>query len=120
VIDQDCERFEDIGERVNLVFDLVAGKTQDRSWGLLARGGTLLSPLSEPSQYKALQLGVRALRYTVQPNSAQLAELGRWIDAGKVRPYVSQVYGLAQVGGAQQILESGRVRGKLILDLTDN
>ena len=117
VIDQDNERFEEMSERVNLVFDLVAGQTQDRSWGVLARGGTLVSPLSEPSQYRALQLGVRALRYTVQPNSAQLAEIGRWIEAGKIRPHVSSVYALDLVAEAQQLLESAPVRGKIVLDV---
>jgi NADPH:quinone reductase-like Zn-dependent oxidoreductase len=117
VIDQDRERFEQMGERVNLVFDLVAGQTQERSWGVLARGATLVSPLSEPSQYRALQLGVRALRYTVQPNSAQLAEIGRWIEAGKIRPHVSRVYALELVGEAQRFLESGPVRGKIVLDV---
>ena len=117
VIDQDKERFEEMGERVNLVFDLVAGKTQDRSWGVLARGATLVSPLSEPSQYKALQLGVRASRYTVQPNAPQLAEIGRWIEAGQIRPHVCRVYGLDLVAEAQNYLESHPVRGKIVLDV---
>jgi len=117
VIDQDAERFEEMGERVNLVFDLVAGKTQERSWGVLARGATLVSPLSEPSQYKALQLGVRALRYTVQPNAPQLTEICRWIEAGRIQPYVSRVYALDLVAEAQNLLESTPVRGKIVLDV---
>jgi len=118
VIDQDAERFEDMGERVNLVFDLMAGKTQERSWGVLARGATLVSPLSEPSQYKALQLGVRASRYTVQPNAPQLAEIGRWIEEGELRPHVSRVYALDLVAEAQRYLETASVRGKIVLDVT--
>lgn len=117
VIDRDSERFEQMGERVNLVFDLVAGQTQERSWGVLARGATLVSPLSEPSQYRALQLGVRALRYTVQPNAAQLAEICRWVEAGKIQPHVSRVYALELVGEAQHFLESCPVRGKIVLDV---
>ena len=118
VIDQEAERFEEMGERVNLVFDLVAGKTQDRSWGVLARGATLVSPLSEPSQYKALQLGVRASRYTVQPNSPQLTEICHWIEAVKITPHVSRIYGLGEAAEAQRRLEEGGVRGKLVLDVS--
>ncbi len=118
VIDRDHERFEDLlDERVNLVFDLMAGPIQERSWGVLARGATLISPISEPSQYRASQLGVRALRYTVQPNSAQLAEIGRWVDAGKIHPHVSRIFGLEEVGEAQACLEAGPVRGKLVLSV---
>lgn len=119
VIDRDAERFEErLDERVNLVFDLVAGPIQERSWAVLARGATLVSPISEPSQYRASQLGVRALRYTVQPNSAQLAEIGRWADAGKIRPHVSRIFSLSEVGLAQACLEAGPVRGKLVLDVS--
>ena len=118
VIDRDLERFETLVERVNLVFDLVAGPTQERSWAALARGATLVSPISEPSQYRASRLGVRALRYTVQPNGAQLAEIGRWVDGGRIRPHVSRVYRLEEAGAAQARLEAGPVRGKLVLDLT--
>jgi len=118
VIDLEAERFEEMGERVNLVFDLLAGKIQERSWGVLARGATLVSPLSEPSQYKALQLGVRALRYTVQPNAPQLTEVGRWVEEGKIVPHVSRIYGLGEVSEAQRCLEEGGVRGKLVLDLS--
>jgi NADPH:quinone reductase-like Zn-dependent oxidoreductase len=118
VIDLETERFEEIGERVNLVFDLIAGKVQERSWGVLARGATLVSPLSEPSQYKALQLGVRASRYTVQPNSPQLTEIGRWIEEGRIVPHVSRIYRLGEASEAQRRLEEGGVRGKLVLDLT--
>jgi NADPH:quinone reductase-like Zn-dependent oxidoreductase len=117
VIDRDADRFDALVERVNLVFDLVAGPTQERSWAVLARGATLVSPISEPSQYRASQLGVRALRYTVQPNSAQLAEIGRWVDEGKIHPHVSRIFGLSEVGLAQACLDAGPVRGKLVLSV---
>lgn len=118
-IDYHTESFEEKIERVNLVFDLVAGPTQERSWAVLRPGSTFVSTLSEPSQHKAHQAGVRALRYTVQPNSGQLAEIARLIDQGKVHPHVERRYGLTEVGTAQEDLENRHLRGKLVMVMPD-
>jgi len=48
VIDYQHERFEDRVERVDLVFDLIGGETQARSWRVLKAGGTLVSTLKQP------------------------------------------------------------------------
>ena len=49
-IDYKSERFEDIARDIDLVFDLVAGDTQDRSWTVLREGGIMVSTLAEPDQ----------------------------------------------------------------------
>ena len=120
VIDYRREKFEEKTERVNLVFDLVAGQTQERSWSVLRPGSTFVSTLSEPSQHRAQQLGVRALRYTVQPNSGQLAEIARLIDAGKVHPHIERSYSLTEAGTAQEHVETRHVQGKLVIALPDD
>jgi NADPH:quinone reductase-like Zn-dependent oxidoreductase len=120
VIDYRKEQFDQKTEKVNLVFDLVAGPTQDRSWSVLRPGSTFVSTLSEPSQHRAQQLGVRALRYTVQPNSGQLAEIARLIDAGKVRPHVERSYTMTEAGEAQDHVEKRHVQGKLVVAMPDD
>src|SRR5207249_3898432 len=56
VIDYKAEPFEQaIGEdEIDLVFDLVAGQTQERSWNVLKQGGTIVSTLSPPSREGAV------------------------------------------------------------------
>jgi NADPH:quinone reductase-like Zn-dependent oxidoreductase len=62
VIDK-AEEFEDSVRDVDLVFDLVNGETQDRSWAVLKQGGTMVSTLTKPSAERAKARGARAEHY---------------------------------------------------------
>ena len=115
VIDYRQEQFEETVGKVDLVFDLADGHVQDRSWTVLKPGSAFVSTLTEPSQERARQSGVRALRYTTQPNGGQLSEIARLIDAGQVRPHVEQVYPLTQAAAAEDHLENRHLQGKLVV-----
>jgi NADPH:quinone reductase-like Zn-dependent oxidoreductase len=78
VIDYKTQRFEDIAQNLDVVYDLVGGDTRERSWKTLRRGGTLVSTLGQPDEAKAAHYGVHAKGYTAQPNRDQLLEIGRW------------------------------------------
>lgn len=118
-IDYKNERFEDIARDMDVVFDLVAGETQDRSWAVLREGGIMVSTLKQPDQQKAAEHKVRtAPRYTAQPNAAQLREVAELIDAGKVKIVVSETFPLEQARQAYDRLEHGHVRGKIVLTLS--
>lgn len=54
-----------------------------------------------------------------QPNPVQLAEIGRLIDEGKVRPVIAATYPLAEARQAHEQLERGRVRGKIVLKVAE-
>lgn len=117
VVDYRTERFEEAVAPVDLVLDLVAGEPQERSWSVLKPGGTLVSALGEPSQEQAEKHRARGVGFLYSPNGGQLAELGRLIDEGRVRPHVEATYPLDRVGEAQQHLEQGHVRGKVVLQV---
>jgi NADPH:quinone reductase-like Zn-dependent oxidoreductase len=102
---------------IDLVFDLVAGATQERSWSVLKPGGVLVSALGQPSPQKAAQHKVRAIGFRAQPNAAELAELGRLIDDGKVRVVIAATFPLARVREAEELLERGHERGKIVVRL---
>jgi NADPH:quinone reductase-like Zn-dependent oxidoreductase len=115
VVDYRDERFEDVVGEVDLVFDLVGGETQQRSFDVLKRGGLLVSTLGEPSQEEAAARGVTATSYVAQPNGHELDEIARLIDSGKVRPHVEAVFPLAEVRAAQRRLELEHAQGKVVL-----
>ena len=118
-IDYKAQRFENVAREVDLVLDLIGGETQERSWSVLKRGGALVSTLTQPSEEKARAHGARGTRFMAQPNGEQLNEIGRLIEAGKVKPFVAEVFPFDQVQAAQGRLEKGGVRGKIVLDLGD-
>jgi NADPH:quinone reductase-like Zn-dependent oxidoreductase len=100
-----------------MVFDLIGGETRERSWKLLKRGGALVSTLAEPSQETALQYGVRALRYTVEANGSELAEITNLVVSGKVKPHVEKTFRLEEAVRAMAVVEHGGSAGKVVLSL---
>jgi NADPH:quinone reductase-like Zn-dependent oxidoreductase len=120
VIDYKAQRFEDEVADVDMVFDLIGGETQERSFACVKRGGVLVSTLNEPSQEKAKHHGIRALRYTVEESGEELAEIGRLIEVGLVKPQVSKVFPLDEAAEAQVFIEKSHPEGKVVLAVDGN
>jgi NADPH:quinone reductase-like Zn-dependent oxidoreductase len=100
---------------MDIVFDLVGGETQERSWSVLKPGGIMVSTLGQPSPDKAAQRKVRAAGYMAQPNAAQLAEIGRLIDDDQVRPVIAETFPLTEAREAEERQQHGHVHGKIAL-----
>jgi NADPH:quinone reductase-like Zn-dependent oxidoreductase len=115
VIDYKRQRFDDIVHDIDMVFDLIGGETQERSFRVLREGGILVSTLTAPSQGKARAHRVRATRYTAEESGAELAEIARLIDAGKVTPKVARQFSLREVAEAESLVEQGHTEGKVVL-----
>ena len=114
-IDYKNQRFEDIARDIDLVYDLVAGDTQERSWSVLRESGIIVSTLQQPSKEKAAEHKARGAYYLTEPNGTELAEIGRLIDAGAVRVEVGKVFPLRRAADAERALEEEHVRGKVVL-----
>ena len=117
VIDYTHEHFEEKVEDVDVVFDTVGGETQQRSWGVLRRGGILISIVSPVADEKAASLGVRGAYFIVEPNRAQLIELGHLIDKGTLRVVVGAVLPLARAREAFEQASAGHKPGKTVLQV---
>ncbi len=117
VIDYTRERFEDEVHDVDLVLDLIAGETQERSWAVLKDGGTMISSLARPSEAKAREHRAHAENFVAHPDRAELMEIGRLIDQGRVHPHVAAVFELKQAAEAQARLEQGHTEGKVVLEM---
>jgi NADPH:quinone reductase-like Zn-dependent oxidoreductase len=115
VIDYKTHRFDDVVADVDMVYDLIDGETRERSWSLVKHGGVLVSTLSEPSQVKAKELGIRALRYTVEADGDELSEIAQLVDARKVKAHVSQTFALKDAASALAAVEKGGTVGKIVL-----
>jgi NADPH:quinone reductase-like Zn-dependent oxidoreductase len=86
VIDYHTERFEDVAKNVNVVFDAVGGSTLQRSWGVLAPGGRLVTIVSTVKS--ADDERTKQALFFVEPNRQQLCEIAAMLDAGQLRPVV--------------------------------
>ena len=114
-IDYKTEKFEDRVSDIDLVYDLVAGETQERSFKVLKHGGALISTLQEPDKAKALYNNITIARYMAKPDAGQLAEIADLLRAGKVKPVIHATYKLADAAKAETALANEHVRGKIVL-----
>jgi NADPH:quinone reductase-like Zn-dependent oxidoreductase len=113
VIDYNRERFEEKVKDVDLVLDAIGGETQQRSWGVLRRGGTLISIVGPVPAEKPDSPGVRGVFFIVEPNRAQLIQLGQMIDNGTLRVVVGTLLPLVKAREAF----AGHQRGKIVLQV---
>jgi NADPH:quinone reductase-like Zn-dependent oxidoreductase len=118
VIDYKSQRFEEHASDLDMVFDLIDGDTRKRSWGLLKPGGTLVTTLTEPSQEIAQQYGVKAMRYTVEPDGSDLADIAGLVASGQVKVHVARTYPLADASQALTSVEHGGTVGKVVLEVS--
>jgi len=118
-IDYTQQRFEDIARKIDIVLDTLGGETQERSWSVLKKGGVLVSLVQPPSEEKAKELGVRAAIIGVQPNGAQLAEIAKIIEAGKLAPVIDRILPLSEARRAHALSQSGHTHGKIALRVSN-
>jgi NADPH:quinone reductase-like Zn-dependent oxidoreductase len=117
VIDYKKQRFEELAQDLDMVFDLIDGETRERSWTLLKIGGVLVTTLSEPSQQTAAQYGVRTMRYTVEADGKELAEILGLVTSGKVTSHVQKTYPLEEAAQALNSVEQGHSVGKIVITM---
>ncbi len=114
-IDYNTTRFENVVHGVDAVLDTITGETMERSWQVLKKDGILVSILQPPSPEKAAAHGVRCAHTFVQPSVPQLNEIAKLLDAGKLKVIVEKVFPLWEARAAQDLSQTGHVRGKIVL-----
>jgi NADPH:quinone reductase-like Zn-dependent oxidoreductase len=105
VIDTRTDAFDSPGAVYDVVIDTVGGDTLERSFGVLRRGGRLITLSAPPPPGRAESAGVDAIFFIVTPDRAQLTELAALVDAAGMQIAIADTF-LLQDGRAA--FESGR------------
>src|SRR6202047_5112541 len=101
VIDYREEQFEKVlREKVDVVFDLIAGDTQKRSFLVLKEGGHLVAVTQPVSQEEAARHRVSGIMMRLAPSAEMLGKIARLLEDGTIRPDVATVYALRDVAQA--------------------
>lgn len=119
VIDYKQERFEEVLSDFDAVFDTVAGETYTRSFTVLKKGGVIVSMNEQPNHELAANHGVTALSQMTKTSPDSLAALARHIDAGDLAVLVDKVFSLDETRAAFDARESGSVKGKIVVKISD-
>jgi NADPH:quinone reductase-like Zn-dependent oxidoreductase len=117
-VDADRDDVAAAARDAQLVFDLVGGQPFARVWSALRDDATAVSVV-EPPAVRGDGSGPRGRFFVVEPNRAQLSELGRRIAAGELRPVLGAVVPFAQGAAAFAAKQRGSSPGKIVLDVAD-
>ena len=118
-IDYTKQKFEDIAKDVDVVLDSVGKDTLARSYGIVKKGGIIVSIVGRPNQAELDKHGIRGASISVEPNSDELAEITKLIEEKKIKVVVSQTLPLAEAAKAQSQADTRHTRGKIVLKVAE-
>jgi len=143
IIDYKTMDFEQELKDYDVVLDTQGGKTLEKSLNVLKRGGRLISISGPPDhafaeainpnwflkcvipmlswsiRHKAKKRGITYSFLFMQPNGQQLSKITELVEAGKIKPVVDQSHGFVQIKEALQYVNTGRSKGKVVLNIAD-
>jgi NADPH:quinone reductase-like Zn-dependent oxidoreductase len=89
-----------LGEKVDVVFDLVGGDSQKRSFLILKEGGHLVSATQPVSQEEAARYRVSGEMMRLAPSADMLGRIARLLREGTIRPDIATVHALQDTAQA--------------------
>ena len=118
-IDYSKAKFEEVVKDVDVVLDSVGRDTLKRTYGVMKKGGIIVSIVDEPAQADLDAHGIRGVTLRSSPKADTLEELARLMEAKKLVPVVSETYPLADFNKALDQIATRHTRGKVVLQVAD-
>jgi NADPH:quinone reductase-like Zn-dependent oxidoreductase len=120
LIDYTAAAFETAVGDVDVVLDPISGDYGLRSLDVLRPGGILIDvrgtgPDRTPIRAEAVRRNLRFTEFAFTPSGADLNELTTLADNDALRSEIIDVLPLEAAAKAHQIVETGRVTGKVVL-----
>ncbi len=106
---------------MDVALDLVGGEDTRALLDTLREGGLLLAVAegaTDAVKAAAARRGVQVFEPLVEPDGGALEEIRRLVDSGRLRVKVEEVFPLERAAAAHERLERGGVRGKLVLEVS--
>jgi NADPH:quinone reductase-like Zn-dependent oxidoreductase len=118
-VDYTKTNFEDVAKDVDAVLDPVGKETLERSYGLVKKGGIVISFVARAGPAELQKHGIRGPAIAAHPDADELTEIAKLIDAGKMKPILTEVLLLTDAVKAQQQAATHHTRGKIVLRIAD-
>lgn len=141
IINYKTEKFEKILKNYDAVFDTLGGEILEKSFEVIKSGGKLVSVSGVPNARFGKEYGSGFLKkllfsaashkltklekkHNVQysflfmkPSGEQLRIIANYIETGKIKPIIDQVFPFEDAQKAMEYAESGRAKGKIIVKI---
>ena len=118
-VDYTKTKFEDVAKDVDAVLDPVGKETLARSYGVVKKGGIVMSLVARPDPAELQKHGIRGAGISSHADADDLTEIAQLVDAGKIKPIVTEVLPLGDAVKAQQQAATHHTRGKVVLRVAD-
>jgi NADPH:quinone reductase-like Zn-dependent oxidoreductase len=118
-VDYTKTKFEEVAKDVDAVLDPVGKDTLARSYGVVKKGGIVMSLVARPDPVELEKHGIRGTGIASHPDAEDLKEIAQLIDAGKIKSTVTEVLPLTDAVKAQQQAATHHTRGKVVLQIAD-
>jgi NADPH:quinone reductase-like Zn-dependent oxidoreductase len=120
VVDFTRHDFSTPGESYDVLLDVVGSTSFSKSLeGLRPRGSYLVANPSTVTMLRGLRSSRRGGRKVVarasRQRTADLLDLGRMLETGRIRSIIDRTFPLEQIREAHRFVESGLVRGKVVI-----
>lgn len=137
------EAFQNVAPSVDAVFDTRGGQDLETAFSIIKPGGHITTIASLPTPTfgraagfnKGIQLLLALLSHKklrlakakqatfdaifTQSNRQQLEKLSTWIENGDLSVQIQQSFPWTEVNDAIELVKQGRVKGKIVVDLSD-
>jgi len=135
------QRFDEMGETYDLIFDLVGADTLDRSYRCINPGGKVISIAGVPEpntaedlaggfllkmifrmisskQRKLARSAQASYRFVfMKPDGSKLQEIGSLLESGALKSSIDKVFSIKDVNDGYAYLESGNAKGKVVFKI---
>jgi NADPH:quinone reductase-like Zn-dependent oxidoreductase len=118
-IDYTKTNFEDVAKDVDLVLDPVGRDTLARSYGVVRKGGIVVTIISRCDETELKKHNIRGASLSSHPNANELAEITKLIEDKKLKPIVTQVLSLTDAPKADAQAATHHTRGKIVLKIAN-
>jgi NADPH:quinone reductase-like Zn-dependent oxidoreductase len=119
LIDYTKQPFENAISNLDFVLDALGGDTLQRSIQTVKAGGKIVSlpsgALSDEITAQAKDRQVEAIFQMVVSSGQDMQQIADWMETGKLKAEVSQVFIFDQLREAHTAVETGRTRGKIVV-----
>jgi NADPH:quinone reductase-like Zn-dependent oxidoreductase len=141
VIDYKKQEFEDVLRDYDVVLGTIRGNALKKSLRILKSASSVVSLIGPPDAAFARARGMNAVMKAVfgllsggiirkarqrgatysflfvHPDGRQLAEIGKLLTEGKIRPVIDKVFPFDQAKEALAYLQKGRAKGKVVVQM---
>ncbi|HFK1766182.1 NADPH:quinone reductase [Bacillus wiedmannii] len=141
IINYKTEKFEEMLQDYDAVFDTIGGTTLEKSFNIIKSGGNIVSVSGMPNArfgkefgsgfFKTFLFSLASRKLTalekkhnaqysflfMKPSGDQLRTIAHYIEVGEIKPVIDRVFPFEDAQKAMEYSEAGRAKGKIIVKI---